>query len=88
MRADITLRNGSACSWPADTRLALSAGEALGNAASMALRAIPEGGQIQLQLYLRTPETPGAYRSVWEVQLHDGRAISGPITLPPRMCRW
>jgi len=80
VRADITLRNGSACSWPEDTRLALSAGEALGNATSMALRAIPEGGQIQLQLYLRTPETPGVYRSVWEVQLPDGRAISGLIT--------
>lgn len=79
LRADLALRNGGACAWPADIRLALTSGEALGAATSILLQPLPVGGQIQLQLYLRAPATPGTYRSVWEVQLPDGRAVSSPI---------
>lgn len=80
LRADITLRNGGACAWPVDTRLALTSGEALGAATSVLLRPLVIGDQVQLQLYLRAPEKSGAVRSVWEVQLPDGRAISSPLT--------
>lgn len=79
VRADITLRNGGACAWPEDTRLALTSGEVLGAANSTLLKPLLIGAQVQLQLYLRAPETLGVHRSVWEVQLPDGRAVSGPI---------
>lgn len=82
VRADITLRNREACAWPEGTRLALTAGESFGGNNSIPLQALAAGAQIQLQLYFRTPETPGAYRSVWEVQLPDGRAISSALIFP------
>ena len=82
VRADITLRNGELCAWPEETRLALTAGESFGGDNSIALQALAAGAQIQLQLYFRAPETPGEYRSVWEVQLPDGRSISSAITFP------
>lgn len=82
VRADITLRNREACAWPEGTRLALTAGESFGGDNSIPLQALAAGAQIQLQLYFRAPETPGAYRSVWEVQLPDGRAISSALTFP------
>ena len=66
------LRNSGTCTWEAGSQLAFVSGEPLGGPAAVDVSPVTPGSNTDVSVDLIAPDTPGTYRSTWQLQDPDG----------------
>jgi hypothetical protein len=66
------LRNSGTCTWETGSQLAFVSGEPLGGPAAVDVSPVTPGSNTDVSVDLIAPDTPGTYRSTWQLQGPDG----------------
>lgn len=67
------IRNAGTCDWEVGTQWVFASGDPLGGPASVSAPAAAAGAEVDVSVDFVAPQTPGVYRSTWQLQTPDGR---------------
>ena len=73
------LRNSGTCTWESGTQLAFVSGDPLGGPAAVDVQSVAPGSNTDVSVDLVAPNTPGTYRSTWQLQGSDGVRFGSQI---------
>jgi Tol biopolymer transport system component len=75
------VRNSGTCDWDAGFQLVFVSGEQMGGPASVALPAVPAGGQTDVSVNLTAPSSYGTHKGTWRVRADDGTVFGTNLTV-------
>jgi hypothetical protein len=79
------IRNSGTAEWTTDYRLKYVSGDRLGGPDSVAVPITAVGSTADLTVAMAAPETPGNYRSVWQLVNAAEASVGGPLWMQIRV---
>jgi hypothetical protein len=73
------VRNSGTCTWEPETQLAFVSGDPLGGPATVKVQSVAPGSNTDVSVDLVAPNTPGTYRSTWQLQGPDGTRFGSQV---------
>jgi hypothetical protein len=75
------VRNSGTCDWEAGFQLIFVSGAQMGGPASVALPAVPAGGQTEVSVNLAAPSAYGTHEGTWRMRAGDGTMFGTNLTV-------
>jgi hypothetical protein len=75
------VKNSGTCDWDAGFQLIFVGGDQMGGPASVALPAVPAGGQTDVSVNLMAPTTYGTHKGTWRIRSDEGTVFGTNLTV-------
>jgi Tol biopolymer transport system component len=73
------IRNSGTCTWEAGTQLVFGSGDPMGGAAAVDVPSVAPGSNTDVSVDFTAPDTPGTYRSTYQMQNPEGTRYGSQI---------